>query len=133
AVRARPLSGGAPGVAGRRLPLESAVGVGGQGRGAGERWHPPGAHDAAMRPPGSGNRSRTLRLMAGLSLWLLVGCDVRIHHGLEEREANELVAALQTVGITAQKVAESGRGKTWAVQVPADVQALAVQQLNALG
>jgi len=64
---------------------------------------------------------------------LLTGCDVQIHHGLEEREANEMVAALQLVGITSEKVAESGRGKTWAVQVPAELQAAAVQQLNALG
>lgn len=76
---------------------------------------------------------RPLRWLCGLLVLLLAGCEVRIHHGLEEREANELVAALQTVGITAQKVAESGRGKTWAVQVPADHQAIAVQQLNALG
>ena len=74
-----------------------------------------------------------LRWLCALSLWLLLGCDVRIHHGLEEREANELVAALQTVGIAAEKVAESGRGKTWAVRVPADLQGAAVQQLNALG
>lgn len=78
-------------------------------------------------------RRGTLRWLCGVWICLLLGCDVRIHHGLEEREANELVAALQTTGIEAEKVAESGRGKTWAVQVPAELQGAAVQQLNALG
>lgn len=50
----------------------------------------------------------------------LVGpaCQTRVQHGLVEREANRMVAALRQSGVEARKVKEKGRGGKFAVDVP---------------
>ncbi len=55
-----------------------------------------------------------------LASWALAGlaCQTRVQHGLVEREANRMVAALRQSGVEAQKVKEKGRGGKFAVQVP---------------
>jgi type III secretion protein J len=63
---------------------------------------------------------------------LLGGCRTQIHHGLEEREANELQTVLQDAGIDARKVAEKGKRPTWAVEVPGGEATRAVRLLDAL-
>lgn len=72
-----------------------------------------------------------LGLMALLSL--CAGCRARIHHGLEEREANAMQTALQSAGVEAVKVPESGKRPTWAIEVPQDEQGAAIRILESLG
>jgi type III secretion protein J len=54
-------------------------------------------------------------LLLTVPLW---GCRTQIHHGLEEREANELVSALVARGYQAHKVSEKGKKLLYAVEVP---------------
>ncbi len=61
----------------------------------------------------------TTRWVGMLLLAALVGCGTTpVHRGLEERAANELLAELLEHGLSAQRVPEGGRKKTWAVEVP---------------
>lgn len=48
---------------------------------------------------------------------LLAGCATQIQHGLEERDANEIVSALVARGFDAKKVAEKGKKPTWAIEL----------------
>lgn len=56
--------------------------------------------------------SRTLLL----SLFL-AGCQAQIQHGLEERDANEIVTELVSRGFEARKVPEKGKKPTWAIEL----------------
>lgn len=53
-------------------------------------------------------------LLLTTPLW---ACRTQIHHGLEEREANELVSALVARGYEAHKVSEKGKKPLFAVEV----------------
>ncbi len=66
------------------------------------------------------NDKRGVILLGMLITWALVGlgCQTRVQHGLVEREANRMVAALRQAGVEAQKVKEKGRGSKFAVEVP---------------
>lgn len=57
-----------------------------------------------------------LRFVAGTAL-LLVGCSNELLHGLDERGANEVVAALERGGIAADKASDDRPGQ-WKVSVP---------------
>jgi type III secretion protein J len=57
------------------------------------------------------------RPLAVVLLLVLAGCRSQIQHGLDERDANELVSVLVARGYDAQKVAEKGKKPTWAVEV----------------
>ena len=48
---------------------------------------------------------------------VLSGCATQIQHGLEERDANEIVSALVARGFDAKKVAEKGKKPTWAIEL----------------
>ena len=48
---------------------------------------------------------------------LAAGCRSQIQHGLDERDANELVTALVSRGFDARKVAEKGKKPTWAIEL----------------
>ncbi len=48
---------------------------------------------------------------------LLSGCATRIQHGLDERDANEVVTALVARGLDARKVPEKGKKPTWAIEL----------------
>src|SRR5438552_221423 len=48
---------------------------------------------------------------------VLAGCRSQIQHGLDERDANEIVSVLVTRGFDAQKVAEKAKKPTWAIEV----------------
>jgi len=56
------------------------------------------------------------RLMLVVTL-LLAACRSQIQHGLDERDANEIVSVLVARGFDAQKVAEKGKKPTWAIEV----------------
>ncbi|MCI0572152.1 MAG: flagellar M-ring protein FliF [Myxococcaceae bacterium] len=74
------------------------------------------------------------RRIATLALLLvaLTACRARIHHGLTEREANELQTVLQEAGVDARKVPEEGKKPTWAIEVPDASAAEAIRLLDAL-
>jgi type III secretion protein J len=77
-------------------------------------------------------RGRWNRTLAAglLALW---GCAVRVQHGLDERQANEMQAVLVERGFEARKVEEDGRRPTWAIEVAPEQAADAVRVLAELG
>jgi type III secretion protein J len=60
---------------------------------------------------------------------LTAACQTRVQHGLEERDANRVVAALRQAGVEASKVREEGRGARFAVEVPRGQETQAIQVL----
>ncbi|MGV3625760.1 MAG: flagellar M-ring protein FliF [Archangium sp.] len=48
---------------------------------------------------------------------VLSGCATQVQHGLEERDANEIVSALVARGFDAKKVPEKGKKPTWAIEL----------------
>lgn len=48
---------------------------------------------------------------------LAAGCRSQIQHGLDERDANEIVTELTARGFEAKKVPEKGKKPTWAIEV----------------
>ena len=48
---------------------------------------------------------------------VLAGCRSQIQHGLDERDANEIVSVLTARGFEVQKVAEKGKKPTWAIEI----------------
>jgi type III secretion system YscJ/HrcJ family lipoprotein len=53
---------------------------------------------------------RLLRIAGVLAVLDLGGCGLELEHGLDERQANEAVAALDRAGIGAEKVADEAQG-----------------------
>jgi type III secretion protein J len=51
------------------------------------------------------------------ALLLLTACRAQIQHGLDERDANEIVTELHARGFDAQKVPEKGKKPTWAIEL----------------
>jgi type III secretion protein J len=70
-----------------------------------------------------------MKTFAAIVLLLLSGCSAKIEHGLAEREANEVRAALEERGITVELVGE-GKGATWSVEVPKASAAQAIRLLR---
>jgi len=61
----------------------------------------------------------------------VIGCDGEVAHGLEETEANRVVAALADQGIAAETTSEGRQGeRSWAVTVPSTELARARLVLN---
>ena len=56
-------------------------------------------------------------VMLGALCAALSACTTKIQHGLDEREANEVVTALSARGVAAEKVAEKGKKPSWSVEV----------------
>lgn len=48
---------------------------------------------------------------------LLSACSTQVQHGLDERDANEIVSALVSRGFEARKVPEKGKKPTWAIEL----------------
>lgn len=76
---------------------------------------------------------RSLRLMVPATALLLAGCDkaTTLHAGLEEQQANLVMAALLDAGITCSK--EAGEEGTWNVMVSEQKFAAAVNLLERKG
>ena len=76
---------------------------------------------------------RSLRLMVPAAALLLAGCDkaTTLHVGLEEQQANLVMAALLDAGITCSK--EAGEEGTWNVMVSEQKFAAAVNLLERKG
>lgn len=60
----------------------------------------------------------TTRLLPLFLALVLAGCRAQIQHGLEERDANEIVTELVSRGFDARKVPEKGKKPTWAIDLP---------------
>lgn len=60
------------------------------------------------------------------------GCRSQIQHGLEERDANELVTELTTRGFDVKKVPEKGKKPTWAIELGDDKATDALRVLTEL-
>lgn len=63
---------------------------------------------------------------------LFVGCRSQIQHGLDERDANEIVTELVSRGFDAKKVPEKGKKPTWAIELPDDKSTDALRVLTEL-
>ncbi len=59
---------------------------------------------------------RTIRVGGAAALAALAGCGVELEHGLDERQANEAVAALEGAGLAAEKAPDDG-AERWMVVV----------------
>ncbi len=73
--------------------------------------------------------SRPLVLLVFLALFA-VGCTESIYHGLDERQANEMVVVLEQHGMEAGKEVDPAGEGTWKVTVPTAVKAQAWQVLQ---
>ena len=60
------------------------------------------------------------------------GCRSQIQHGLEERDANEIVTELTTRGFEVKKVPEKGKKPTWAIELDDDKSTDALRVLTEL-
>jgi type III secretion protein J len=58
-----------------------------------------------------------MRAQLNLSILLLAGCSTQIQHGLDEREANEIMAELVSRGFVTTKIIEKGKKPTFAIEV----------------
>src|SRR3954468_6375102 len=63
---------------------------------------------------------RSRRFVALMVALLLAGCRSQIQHGLEERDANEIVSALVSRGFDTRKIPEKGKKPTWAIELDDD-------------
>lgn len=78
---------------------------------------------ASRRGFGSAERDRRVGIaLATLALMTSVGCGMNeILHGLDEREANQILVVLESHDIAAEKQIEEGRVITWKVAVSKSV------------
>lgn len=56
-------------------------------------------------------------LLLSLVVVFFAGCRSQIQHGLDERDANEIVTELTTRGFDVKKVPEKGKKPTWAIEL----------------
>lgn len=71
--------------------------------------------------------------LLGLVSLLLVGCTTELYHGLDEREANEMIVALERHGIQSDKELDPRDAEKWVVSVPNGVRVDAWEVLSARG
>ena len=67
------------------------------------------------------------------ALTLVTACESAVQHGLDERQANEIQAALSAQGIEATKTSEGGRKPTWEITVASRRASEAVRLLTDQG
>jgi type III secretion protein J len=60
------------------------------------------------------------RRLAVLCFIALAACRSQIQHGLDERDANEIISVLVARGFEASKIAEKGKKPTWAIEIDDD-------------
>jgi type III secretion protein J len=61
--------------------------------------------------------SPLLRPVFAVAVFLFTACSAQIQHGLDERDANEIISALDARGFEAHKVPEKGKKPTWAIEL----------------
>ncbi|MEW5739554.1 MAG: flagellar M-ring protein FliF [Myxococcota bacterium] len=57
------------------------------------------------------------RPLLAVAVLFLSACSVQIQHGLDERDANEIISALDARGFEARKVPEKGKKPTFAIEL----------------
>jgi type III secretion protein J len=57
-------------------------------------------------------------ITVALGAFALSGCGVELEHGLDERQANEVTAVLESSGIAADKIAEDNNANAYKIVVP---------------
>jgi type III secretion protein J len=72
-------------------------------------------------------------LLLATFLVAAVGCHNTLYHDLDERDANEMVVALEQSGIDAEKVADERDAERWAVRVPSGAHVEAMHALESRG
>lgn len=85
------------------------------------------------KPPCDLRRERRVvkQLLLSLSV-LMCACSSQIQHGLDERDANEIVSALVARGFDAKKVPEKGKKPTFAIELDDSQATEAMRVLNEL-
>ncbi|MFZ5441475.1 MAG: flagellar M-ring protein FliF [Myxococcota bacterium] len=73
-----------------------------------------------------------LRTTLLTAMLVLSACSSQIQHGLDERDANEIVSALVARGFEARKVPEKGKKPTWAIELDDSQATEAMRVLNEL-
>ena len=68
-----------------------------------------------------------------LSVLVLAGCTTELYHGLEERQANEMIVVLERHGIQSQKMVDPQDDEKWVVSVPTGVRVDAWEVLSSRG
>ena len=76
--------------------------------------------------------TRFIALLA-LALLVLSGCTTELYHGLEERQANEMIVVLERHGIPSQKEVDPREDEKWVVSVPSGVRVDAWEVLSSRG
>ncbi len=61
--------------------------------------------------------NRPFRRLILAAAFFFSACSTQIQHGLDERDANEIISALVARGFEARKVAEKGKKPTWAIEL----------------
>jgi len=74
-----------------------------------------------------------MRHATAAALIIATSCSRPVQHGLDERQANEVLSVLVERGLDAEKVVEPGRKPTWSVEVPRAQSTDAVRILSELG
>jgi type III secretion protein J len=67
-----------------------------------------------------------------LCVFLISACTTQLHHGLEEREANEIVSVLVARGFDVKKVPEKGKKPTFSIEIDESKISEALRVLNEL-
>src|SRR5437016_5929773 len=62
-------------------------------------------------------RGSTMKAAQLLLVCALAGCGVELEHGLDERQANEVVSVLESAGISADKTPEDGQANAYKIVV----------------
>ncbi len=76
--------------------------------------------------------NRPFRTVTLTAAFFLTACSSQIQHGLDERDANEIISALVARGFEAKKVAEKGKKPTWAIELDDSQATEAMRVLNEL-
>lgn len=76
--------------------------------------------------------NRPFRALILTTAFFFTACSTQIQHGLDERDANEIISALVARGFEAKKVAEKGKKTTWAIELDDNQATEAMRVLNEL-
>ena len=76
--------------------------------------------------------NRPFRSLILTAAFFFSACSSQIQHGLDERDANEIVSALVARGFEVKKVAEKGKKPTWAIELDDSQATEAMRVLNEL-
>lgn len=85
-----------------------------------------------LRGPAAQVRLHSSRSLVLTAMFLFTACSTQIQHGLDERDANQIISALVARGFEARKVPEKGKKPTWAIELDDHQATEAMRVLNEL-